>query len=378
MKIKLFDAGNGDAILLESGETVLFFDGGTAASYKKWKCKLELHSSIDAIFITHIDNDHTNGIIKLLEDNGCNLNPKVVKIKSIYFNGAEQVLDDHITKSEEYSIEMSQIASLSDSEIDGQEIGYSEGASLSYIIHKNNYLVNPNISGKRFCKEKIKQFNISNFNIEVIGPSSSCLDKMKVLWLKELKRNKIKRVVLNKNHSIAFESYISKFTDNYDDLSSNISFTSHKTISSLAKEKYVRDSSLNNESSICLLISDQKNSILMLGDCHGEQIIDWMDDNDISILTVDAVKLPHHGSARNFPHSLIERIHCGKYFISTNGEKFNHPDEILIARIIYYSPNQEIDFYFNLQNDSFDFNFFHINKYKNKLVRFHITEEVEL
>ena len=127
MKIKLFDAGNGDAILLESGETVLLFDGGTTASYKKWKCKLELHSSIDAIFITHIDNDHTNGIIKLLEENGCNLNPKVVKIKNIYFNGVEQILNDHITKSEEYSIEMRQICSLYDSEIDGQKIGYSEG-----------------------------------------------------------------------------------------------------------------------------------------------------------------------------------------------------------------------------------------------------------
>ncbi|EDY7119105.1 MBL fold metallo-hydrolase [Salmonella enterica] len=378
MKIKLFDAGNGDAILLESGETVLLFDGGTTASYKKWKCKLELHSSIDAIFITHIDNDHTNGIIKLLEENGCNLNPKVVKIKNIYFNGVEQILNDHITKSEEYSIEMSQISSLSDSEIDGQKIGYSEGTSLSYIIHKNNYSVNQNIARKRFCRESIKKFNISDFNVEVIGPSSSCLDKMKSFWLNELKRNKIKKVVLNKNHSIAFESYISKFADTHDDISSDISFTSHKTIGSLAKVKYVRDNSLNNESSICLLVSDQKKSILMLGDCHGEQIIDWMDDGKIPILNVDAVKLPHHGSARNFPHSLIERINCSKYFISTNGAKFNHPDESLIARIIYYSPNQEIDFYFNLQNDSFDFNFFNTNKHKNKLVRFHITEEVEL
>ncbi|EOX5558874.1 MBL fold metallo-hydrolase [Yersinia enterocolitica] len=378
MKIKLFNAGNGDAILLESGETVLFFDGGTTASYQKWKFKLELYSTIDAIFITHIDNDHTNGIIKLLEENGCNLNPKVVEIKSIYFNGVEQILNDEITKSEEYSIEMNQIASLSDNEIDGQKIGHSEGASLSYIIHKNNYSVNPYVSGKRFCKELIKEFNISNFNIKVIGPSSACLDKMKSCWLNEIKRHKIKRVVLNKSHSIAFESYISNLADTHDDLSSKISFTSHNTISSLAKEKYVRDNSLNNESSICLIVSDENKSILMLGDCHGEQIIDWMNDSEISILSVDAVKLPHHGSAKNFPFSLIERIHCGKYFISTNGAKYNHPDESLIARIIFYSPNQELDFYFNLPNDSFNFNFFNINKHKNKLVRFHITEEVEL
>jgi len=106
MKIKLFNAGNGDAILLESGEFVLLFDGGTTASYQQWKCNIEMYSTIDAIFITHIDNDHTNGIIKLLEENGSNLDPNIVNIKSIYFNGVEQILNDNITISDELSIEM--------------------------------------------------------------------------------------------------------------------------------------------------------------------------------------------------------------------------------------------------------------------------------
>jgi len=268
--------------------------------------------------------------------------------------------------------------SLSDHEINEQKIGHSEGTSLSYIIHNNKYSVNPNVYGKRFCKETIKRFDISNFHIDVIGPSTTCLDKMRLCWLDEIKRHRIKKVVLNKSHSIAFESYISNLTDFQDDLSSNISVTSHNTITSLAKEKYVRDSSLNNESSICLLVSDNEKSILMLGDCHGEQVLEWMDESEISTLHVDAVKLPHHGSARNFPPSLIERLYCDKYFISTNGAKFNHPDESLIARIIFYSPNEEIDFYLNLPNENFDFNFFDINKHENKIIRFNIAEEVEL
>lgn len=378
MKINLFNAGNGDAILLESGGTELLFDGGTTSSYEKWGHKLKSYRKLDAVFITHIDNDHTNGIIKFLEENGCSHNPQIIKIERIYFNGIEQILNDHITNSEEYAMEMNQIASLSDDEVDGQKIGYSEGMSLSYIIHKNKYVINPEISGKRFCKEAISEFDIFDVNIQVIGPSNSCLDKMSTLWLSEIKRHRVRKVVLNKKHATAFEAYISRFDDAHDDYSSNISSKAQNTISSLAKEKYIRDNSLNNESSISLYIKDRNHSILMLGDCHGEQVISWLNDNNIENLNIDAIKLPHHGSARNFPKELIKRINCSKYIISTNGAKFHHPDKNLIARIIYFSQNNELDFYFNLKNDSFDFNFFNNNKHKNKTVRFHITEEVEL
>lgn len=376
MKINLFDAGNGDALLLESEDGAILFDGGTTPSYERWVHKLKPFSKLDAVFITHIDNDHANGVIKLLESNGSNDSPQVIKIEKIYFNGIEQILDGNLSSSNEYAMEMDQIASLSYDEINEQKIGYSEGTSLSYIIHQNKYNINPEISGQRFCRETIKELIISDFNIEIIGPSNSCLDKMKEVWMDKIKLHKIRRIILNKKHSIAFERYISKFNDD-DELSGKVSSVNLKTISSLAQSKYVRDTSLNNKSSISLYVKYKKSSVLMLGDCHGEQVIDWLNENKVNTFSTDAVKLPHHGSVKNFPEELIKRIDCEKFIISTNGEQFNHPDEELIAKIIYFSQNNELNFYFNLPNENFNFNFFNKNN-NGKKIKFHITEKVEL
>ena len=67
MKIRMFNAGNGDCILIQSPTTNILIDGGTAGSFSNWNDHVKQLGRIDALFITHIDSDHTNGIIKLLE-----------------------------------------------------------------------------------------------------------------------------------------------------------------------------------------------------------------------------------------------------------------------------------------------------------------------
>ena len=67
MKITMFDAGNGDCILIQSSTTNILVDGGTADSFNNWYDEIKDIGTIDALFITHIDSDHTNGIIILLE-----------------------------------------------------------------------------------------------------------------------------------------------------------------------------------------------------------------------------------------------------------------------------------------------------------------------
>ncbi|MFX8649103.1 MBL fold metallo-hydrolase, partial [Acinetobacter baumannii] len=79
--------GNGDCISIITDTEYILIDGGTAQSYDTWKTQIfEKTDKIDALVITHIDNDHVNGIIKLLEDPAC------PEIKEVLFNGAEQLL----------------------------------------------------------------------------------------------------------------------------------------------------------------------------------------------------------------------------------------------------------------------------------------------
>jgi len=42
-------------------------------------------------------------------------------------------------------------------------------------------------------------------------------------------------------------------------------------------------------------------------------------------LDVDGFKIPHHGSVANLSESLLGRLRCRQYFVSTSGAKFRHP-----------------------------------------------------
>ena len=51
-------------------------------------------------------------------------------------------------------------------------------------------------------------------------------------------------------------------------------------------------------------------------------------------LTLDACKLPHHGSKANVSRQFLEALDCNVYLFSTNGSHFKHPDRQAVARVI--------------------------------------------
>jgi hypothetical protein len=63
------------------------------------------------------------------------------------------------------------------------------------------------------------------------------------------------------------------------------------------------------------------------------------------VLSIDAVKVAHHGSKHNTSETLLKLIKSHTYLISTNGDQFEHPDKECIARIIRFGEPTNI--YFN-------------------------------
>lgn len=59
------------------------------------------------------------------------------------------------------------------------------------------------------------------------------------------------------------------------------------------------------------------------------------------------VKVPHHGSANNINDEFIESIECDTYLISTNSEKYNHPDIETLAKIACKRTGYVKKIYFN-------------------------------
>lgn len=343
-KITMYNAGNGDCVSIQTKTNFVLIDGGTAQSFENWKDKVVgQFEKINLLIITHIDNDHTNGIIKLLEADG---RPE---IEQVYFNGVEQLfskLDDADKSDRRVDTKLNALANECIPSSDKEDIGYSEGTSLSYILNKQSLKCNELISGQAIFIENIKKFDIGALKFEVIGPDSATLSELKNNWQYKLDERGIRPKIINKSFANSFEAYIQSF----ENLTANITLISSnktKSIKSLANETFIPDSSLTNKSSFSFLIEHNHKKILYLGDCHAETVISWLDRNGVQKIKVDAVKVSHHGSKNNTSLELLERIDCRKYLISTNGKSHGHPHLETLARIALINQDAKTNIYFN-------------------------------
>ena len=85
LEIYFIDVEQGDSILIETPDDIrILIDGGrgvNAHSFLNWKYNLKEHyKQIDALIISHGDEDHAEGLIPILND-------KHLFFKSIYHNG---------------------------------------------------------------------------------------------------------------------------------------------------------------------------------------------------------------------------------------------------------------------------------------------------
>jgi len=55
---------------------------------------------------------------------------------------------------------------------------------------------------------------------------------------------------------------------------------------------------------------------------------------------LDILKLPHHGSKSNVTANLLAVAPAEHYIVSTNGERFHHPDDIALARVVTNAKRQ--------------------------------------
>lgn len=92
--IHLLPAGYGDSLLIEYGnrktESYLLIDGGIHYAYEDVMAAIKEVApnlkTIDLFVVTHIDTDHIDGAIMMLNDDSF-----PYKIKEIWFNGWDQI-----------------------------------------------------------------------------------------------------------------------------------------------------------------------------------------------------------------------------------------------------------------------------------------------
>lgn len=183
--IQMLPAASGDCIYLEfpDPDFRILIDGGYAKTYHKYLKKFLLNLAaegkrLNLIVVTHIDNDHINGIKSLLQENGNAKNPQIIGIDEIWFNGLDQCIGAR--KSEQtmtFSLE-NILESMSPSQINldyengSQNISYISGCHLAQLIQSGDYRWNISTQNSLVCKEQTILFG--DLKIKILNPNSVC------------------------------------------------------------------------------------------------------------------------------------------------------------------------------------------------------------
>jgi hypothetical protein len=307
LRLEALPAGNGDCLWLEWGNPshphIALIDGGVAdtatliegrirRAMEHRKCD-KLH--IDLLIVTHIDNDHIGGILELLERDEAS-----VTFGDIWFNGDRQL---------------------------SNLLGPAEGDRLSKLLAARALPWNLAFNGGRaeipdegilptisLCTASTE----SEMKLTLLGPTSTRLNALASVWA-----NAIGGVE--------------------PDTQSNVLGRGDRWPPKL-DEREVLDDSVTNASSIIVLAEYRSWALLLSADALPQDLLVGIvrilrqRNPKRGALRLDAIKIPHHGSARNLSRALLSRIDCRNYLISTDGSgSARHPDYQTLLRIIRYS-----------------------------------------
>lgn len=346
MRIIILPALNGDCVLVEFQPShYILIDGGYVDTYKNYLLPTlkEIESrggKLDVVVVTHIDGDHISGIIRLLEE-------MPIGIGEIWYNGYRHIQSVAVTTEEKETFVHRNICKECQAE-KPKPISAKQGCTLSALIAKNGIPWNTLAKGNTIITPL--SFSLGDTIIHVLSPNNEDIGALESFWKKRL----IKDGLLKKAHSQeywddAYEFSLSKDMPGFHFHEKKVSKS--YDLLKLCKEAYEPDGSASNGSSISFVLETKGKRLLFLGDSHAETVtasLRALYGEEKAPYIFDAVKLSHHGSYNNNSPELFKLIVSDKWLVSTNGDKYNHPDMPALAHIITKGKGMKIYFNYGL------------------------------
>lgn len=318
ISIRILNANHGDCILVTYHNNDMIFnlliDGGNSATFKYGPrkrsygplCLLldELKSKgqcIDLAILTHIDDDHIGGLLSAFQEPGY-LDSMV---KKIWLNSS-RLITQHFKENE---IPQNDIYLADDSPLTSVRQGKNLELLLDEIGCERGDLI---MAGQEIPE--------GPFKFTILSPNEGKLRKLLCIWP---------------------EDNTSPLTSGSD---TDYALTFREILTS---DSFIPDTSITNGSSIAFLLEADDKKFLFLGDAHDETVMESLSSLGYSEdrkLSVELVKVSHHGSQFNTSGNLIKMLDVKRYVISTNGSMHGLPNKRTIARLLALG---EGDIYFN-------------------------------
>lgn len=316
ISIELLPAAHGDSIWIEYGSAPhvhrVLIDGGPAHTYESGlrrriaavqgeACQLDL------MVITHIDADHIDGTLILLQE----LAQLNVHIDELWFNGWPQ-------------------------------LPQKEGARAAYAPLQGEFLggvitVDPALEGiwnRKFDHRAVvvpDEGSLPEVELDggarliLLGPSLRELRRLRTRWASAIRdfspgntQEALRRLRERRQYRVP------------------------ATPAVFAAPRYGNDRSPANGSSISFVFERDHVSVLFAGDAHARTLAGSLkrlaQQRSVSKVRFDLVKLPHHGSMRNVSDAWLQWVDCERWLFSTNGDVFDHPDVETAQLIAHHCP----------------------------------------
>jgi hypothetical protein len=347
--VHFLPAKAGDCIVLEfDNKDCILIDCGYAATYEQELKPLLLHlrengCRVILLLVTHIDQDHIEGAIRLLNENGKSDNPSIIPIENVWFNGFFNTVCKHPEFArrwvENLSADILQQRDIMTKELLMQAKGENEYISAEHskcfeeLCMQNGYCLNRQFEGSVVQQAGVSREEILSAGVSVgdcilyvLGPGKKQLDVLSHKLNVDMIRSFGCNYQLNKTFAKLFELLLEMHTEQ--------SITEQK-IAALSGnlESWLGTSALApmnvvNRASIVVEIEYKGLRMLFAGDAESSDWVNTLGSH------YQLIKLSHHGTTK--PNlALLEKSKGDILLISTNGgHDGRHPEDELLARAI--------------------------------------------
>lgn len=358
-KFKTFNVGVGDCItlLLKNGdkEMHIMVDCGRYSPKVDDFIVNEFHGHIDYLIVTHIDNDHINGLIEMLKSK-----PNLT-INHIFYNCYQRTSDDLQEWDEKMVENVKRVYGHLPVVVDmlEQKIKAETSMSLAELILENE-------NWKRAWRREYITENSLAIDLEndmgrfiFLSPTKKALDDLdkeyRTLFWETLYKQKKEDY---KKEETIYESLmrIMEQEDNegFDEEPVSSKALDENALKFYAAEK-MKDLSPENEASIAFIWEHEGHRILFMGDANPDQVVkkigDVYKDTPKPVL-FDAIKISHHGSAHSTSKELVSIADSERYFVT--GGANARPSYQALSRIIIAPLPEDLshrEIRYNREND---------------------------
>lgn len=321
VSISMLPARDGDCLFVEAAGFRLLVDGGRPQTgltvLPAFLGSLPTRPgkpTIDLMILTHVDADHIAGVLTFLAD------PRGLTIGEVWFNGAE-----HHARAADFFVKPPAPEDVPDAEPDDlKTLSVKQALQFDARVKELGIAWNTRLKGEAVMvlpDGELPRVTLApGLDLVLLGPPRQKLADFYPDW-EDCIREFAAEEEREADKVLSAEPRIVPTVEN---------------LGELAGDAETADRTRPNGASIAFVLeAGEKKRILFTADAHPTDVASGVERyGGQGRVSFDAVKVAHHGSAKNNISVLIDRLQSPRWLISTDGSGHGHPDSSAIARIV--------------------------------------------